>query len=66
MTKFAFRWRSKHFVVFDKDNPILKDNIEAKDLDDAWKIWFEKHLLGNTDQMKNLNQIEIIQLKEAV
>ncbi len=62
--KYSFRWRAKAFQVFDLDNPTLKDDFEAKDLDDAWKIFFKKHLLGKPDQMKNLSVISITQMKE--
>ena len=55
--------RNKAFQVFDLENPIQKADIEAKDLDDAWKIWFEKYMLGNTNKMKELNILEIVQLK---
>jgi hypothetical protein len=63
--KYSFKWRSKAFQVFDPDSPISKDDFEAKDLDDAWKIFFEKHLIGKPDQMKNLNVISITQIKES-
>ena len=59
---FTFRWRTKAFVVFDLKNPTLNVEIEAKDLGEAWKIWFEKHLDQN--QMSDLNEIGITQEKE--
>ena len=63
MIKYTFKWRNKAFQVFDLENPIQKADIQAKDLDDAWKIWFEKYMLGNTNKMKELNILEIVQLK---
>jgi|TARA_R110000782_G_scaffold163345_1_gene255441 hypothetical protein len=58
---FTFRWRTKAFQVFDLKNPTQKVEIEANDLGEAWKIWFEKHLDQN--QMTDLNMIEITQTK---
>ena len=58
---FTFRWRTKAFQVFDLENPTQKVEIEANDLGEAWKIWFEKHLDQN--QMTDLNMIEITQMK---
>ena len=58
---FTFRWRTKAFQVFDLENPTQKVEIEANDLGEAWKIWFEKHLDQN--QMTDLNMIEITQTK---
>ncbi len=58
---YTFRWRTKAFEVFDSENPTQKVDIEANDLGEAWKIWFEKHL--NQNQMTDLNMIEITQMK---
>ncbi len=58
---YTFKWRTKAFVGFDLENPTQKVDIEANDLGEAWKIWFEKHLDQN--QMSDLNEIAITQMK---
>ena len=58
---YTFKWRTKALIVFDPKNPTQKVDIEANDLGEAWKIWFEKHLDQN--QMTDLNMIEITQTK---
>jgi hypothetical protein len=58
---YTFKWRTKAFIGFDPENPTQKVDIEANDLGEAWKIWFEKHLDQN--QMSDLNEIAITQMK---
>jgi hypothetical protein len=60
--EFSFKWRTKALIVFDPKNPTQKVDIEAKDLGEAWKIWFEKHLDKN--EVMDLNEISITQYKE--
>ena len=59
--QYQFKWRTIAFIVIDHNVPTHKVIIDAKNLDEAFKIWREKHLDENL--MPDLNQIEIVQFK---
>jgi hypothetical protein len=61
MIEFSFRWRNKAFQVFDLENPIQEVYIKAENLNEAWKIWLEKH--SDKIKMKDINVMQITQFR---
>ena len=61
MRKYNFRWRNKAMIVLDFKDPIKKVDIEAKDLGEAWKIFYKEHL--DSKDISEVHEIHVTQFR---